>query len=161
MSELAISVVAGPAHRNSGLIKDVKASIALYVGGSGAWRATNIESGLTVTVPSLGSSLGEELMAVTVLVLQLPSTEDVTRPLLAKAAETGAIDLTSQQWRELFEAARTAEEHVAVLITATEAGPQDDLAAIVQETGWSALICVPVKDLRQSQWTRARAEDRA
>lgn len=152
MSELAISVVAGPSDRNSGLIRDIRASVALYVGGSGAWRAINLDTGVAATIPSSGHDLGSELIAATLLALQLPSAEEVTKPLLARAGTSGSLDLHAGEWRRLVEAARTSAEAVALLVTTSGSELSATIAEPLRGTGWSVLLCTPTIDLRSSQW---------
>jgi hypothetical protein len=156
MSELVLTVVAGPAHRNNGSIRNTHCLLTLYAGGSGAWVAHNLQSGRSATVRSQGH-VDLELVALTGLFGDLP---DVATTAAARnhSEPTREIVFTPAEWQALHEAAETSRVEVAIVVSGDDPMLLQGAARALTDLGWSALVCGPLIDARHSQWGRAASE---
>jgi hypothetical protein len=149
MSELALTALAGPAHPNNGSLTDAHCLLTLYAGGSGAWTAHDLHTGRTAVVRSQGN-VEVELVALTGLFGDLAGVVPATaEPLQPAQAE---IKFTRAQWQALFYAAELSGVEVGALVSGPDVQLLERVARLLDEIGWSALVCAPLADGRRSQW---------
>lgn len=156
MSELTLSAIIGPAHRNNGGLKDVVAHIALYEGGSGVWVVSDLHSGASTSIRSMGNT-STELFAVIGLAAGLPS-------VIKASGRAGPHDpakelsFTPAQWRQISKAATDASEAVSCVVTGMDGQVLEQIAAVMGETSWSGLLCAPNHNFVKDQWKAAASQ---
>ena len=126
MSELVMTVIAGPSHPNSGDLGSVHAFGGLYVGGTGAWRFGSAQSNppaydgvIQVTVSSCGSLVSE------------------IRAGIALCLNIGA---------------ESQNRSLCLVVTCIDETLLGDVEGILDDDGWSVVLCGPRGMRLKSQW---------
>lgn len=155
MSDLVATVVAGPAHPNSGRVSIADVVGMLYVGGSGMWRFNPVHQpdegyirAMSVSIRSKGD-LADEVRAGLAVALNLGSARelaksysksDVDEPLYLGTADLAAIGNEG------------AGLGVAMLVTAGDEHLAADLSGLLGVDGWSVTLCSPIGSSLETQW---------
>lgn len=155
MSELAMTAVIGPAHRNSGLVKYADVFAALYVGGSGAWVFTPVSDreGLEEIRLSSQRDLAAEIRAGASLSLGLGEARAILKqdPKAAFAGRNrNTIDLSTETLRLIADQSR--DKGVALQISSDDPSLVEEFLPSVQDEGWSVTLCGPVAQNLSTQW---------
>lgn len=153
MSDLAMSVIIGPAHPNTGMPGTVDLIANLFIGGAGMWTFTplNPSSGLqALTLPSK-RNLALEIQAGTALSLGLGTA----RELAALGESTGIsgserIDTTSEVLGQIAQQGRN--RGVALWVASPNDELLRDVAPLLAEEGWSVTILATTDQRLQTQW---------
>ncbi len=155
MSELAMTAVIGPSHRNSGLVGYADVFAALYVGGSGAWIFTPVSDreGLEVIRLSSQRDLAAEIRAGASLSLGLGEARAILEqdPKAALAwRNRNTIDLSAETLRLVADQSR--DMGVAMQVASDDVGLVEEFLPSVQDEGWSITLCGPVAQNLSTQW---------
>lgn len=155
MSEVLVTVSAGPAHRNSGLPSIVDVFGALYVGGSGMWRFTPIadysgqDSDFIPVALSSEQNLPEEIKAGVAISLGLGDARSLAGGLeFVKGSKI--LEFEPDQLQQI--AAQISTRGVGVVITTLDRGFLPDLEAALQTDDWSVTLCHEYSQNLQTQW---------
>ena len=156
MSELVLTLVAGPVGRNSGKPRSVGVLGALHVGGSGMWVFSGEgpqARGLTRRVRiRAGNDLAVEVLAGFALAAKLDGAFAVADQVLAANWRTENIEATPEELKPLAEIASALS--VAVVVTDFGAGIEQvtSMGEALHDAGWSVIVAVPTLELKRSQW---------
>ena len=156
MSELVLTLIAGPAGRNSGKPRSVGVLGALHVGGSGMWVFSGEgpqACGLTRRVRiRAGNDLAVEVLAGFALAAKLDGAYAVADRVLAAGWRRENIEATAEELKPIAEIA--SQLAVAVVITDFGGGGEQItfLGQALYDAGWSVIVAVPALELKRSQW---------
>jgi hypothetical protein len=151
MSELVLTALAGRPHRNNGSLTNAHCLLTLYVGGSGAWTAHDLHSGRTAVVRSRGN-VETELVALAGLFGDLPGVMAAAPETLPGAGAGAEMKFTTAQWQALFNAAEASGVEVGAVVSGPDTELLQRVGRMLDELGWSTMVCGPVVDARRSQW---------
>lgn len=152
MSDLVLTVVAGPADRNSGRPRSADVLASLYVGGSGVWEFVALGGDAQARRLRIraGQDDGLAVLAGVAVVAGLPRALETADRVLPdwRAHDLDAADVG------LVEVAACAQGiNVAAVVTAVAGEVDGALAAALHEAGWSVLTAAANGTLSRSQWS--------
>ncbi len=156
MSEIEITVAAGPSHLNSGDLRDVDVLGVLHVGGSGLWRFTKFtrdtdpRTATEVLMLDSQRNLIAEIRAGVALALGLGTSHQIIEAIVGKDWTQTRLKLTNKQLHDLGEQARN--QGVALLITSMDESVTEELATHIDDAGWSIHLATVTRSHRETQW---------
>ncbi|MCX6433749.1 MAG: hypothetical protein NTX29_13565 [Actinobacteria bacterium] len=158
MSELLMSVIAGPSHPNSGELGSVHVFGGLYVGGSAAWRfgsVLNNPSPYEEVIPvalSSGGSLVSEIRAGVTLCLNIGAARSIASDVLGPDWADSFLELPVDVLDRI--GAESRNKGVGLLITSIDESALGEVEGILDDDGWSVMLCGPRGSHLQTQWDR-------
>ncbi|GII25709.1 hypothetical protein [Planosporangium mesophilum] len=142
MSELAMAVVLGPAHRNNGSPRYAHVVGHLYVGGSGLWQFDNLDRDPSRRVPPVrirsNGDLADEVAAGFALAGDLDTARDLAAELLGEDWADRDVEAAPPVLRELGEA--THGMPASCVVTDLGAGCELESFTVF---GWSVIMAAP------------------
>ncbi|MEV0900984.1 hypothetical protein [Actinoplanes sp. NPDC049802] len=161
MSDLAMAVIFGPAHRNSGSVRFADVVGHLYVGGSGVWvfqrlgsprRAVEDLPRPADTTLRIRSQYGlaAELAAGLALTADLDGARDLAAELIGPDWADHDLEPSRKVLQRLGKPARGLDS-VGCLITDV-GGLTDGVLDELHATGWSLVVATSSSERRRTQW---------
>lgn len=160
MSSLAMTVVAGPRHPNDGDPSIAHLFGGLYIGGSGAWRFSPIETpgqpSHGVIPVSLRSErlLMDEIRAACALALDLNDAQGLADKKLGSDWRNEDLELEKSVLQEF--AGLSRDQGLSLIITTSDPGLLADVLPSADDAGWSVSVCSPRAQHLETQWDSAK-----
>jgi hypothetical protein len=149
VSELSLTVAAGPAHGNSGRPRFVDVTGHLYVGGSGVWEFTARSAGRTLRLRSQADVI-DELVAGIALMIGDERTSTLAEDLLGTDWDQRDVEASSSVLRRIGETAFGLD--VSVVLTDVSGSWADQLVRGLADLPWSVVLAAPVHTRLHDQW---------
>jgi hypothetical protein len=158
MSELAMTVIAGPSHPNTGELSAVHVFGGLYIGGSGTWRFGRVENnnspptGIEAVFLTSERLLIPEIRAGVALSLGLGDA----RMIVEEAAGSNWRDHRLELPPDVLVRIGDQSRHMSVglLISTLDEALARDIEPHLNDEGWSVMLCEPRSEHRETQWDR-------
>jgi len=148
MSDLILTVLAGPADRNSGRPRSSDVLASLYVGGSGLWEIVAVGTDRRLRLRAGEDDALAVLTGVAVLA-ELPGAVETADRVLGPW-RTGDVEVPDAVLAEV--AAHARGINIAAVVTALAASDDYRLVDGLHEAGWSVLSAVADTSRTRSQW---------